>query len=162
MEHSNDIPTDADWSLFHEAEQDVSALRVAAAKAKQILGAKDWAVKRFSDLLDEVLPSERALQDQIARAVCLTTPELDALRRHRVDPLVLPAYSLVILAEEFGIQRDTLRDLLMADHKPFENARSSARGTAIAAGWQEFEQAWNRIREENPARYTAPDEDVSR
>jgi hypothetical protein len=161
MGNSPDSPSDADWLLFKEADQSAAALRTAAAKAREILTAKDWTVRRFSDLLDEVLPVDRRQQDYIAKAVALSASELDALRRHRVDPFALSLFSLVTLADEFGIQRDAFRALLEEDHKPFKKAHASARGGGDPTDWSEVDRAWARLRAENPARFTSPDPEDS-
>lgn len=155
-----ELPSSPDdyWRLFQDASESAAALRKAAARAQEILGPRGWAVTRLSDLLDEVLPTDRAEQDRIAQAIALPASELDALRRHRVDPLMLSPFAIVNLASEFGIPREQLNQLLIADHKPYENTSVSARGAAIADAWSQLDAEWDRVRSENPARFTMPED----
>jgi hypothetical protein len=145
-----------DYRQFFEAERDASELRAAARAARETLAESSLPYRRFSDLLDELLPADRTAQDRIARAVSLAASELDALRRSRLDPLAIPPYPLFCLAEAFGIELPQLRRLIQGDHERFAAASASARGAASDAEgdpWASFDRTWDRITAENPARF---------
>jgi hypothetical protein len=150
-----------DYRQFLEAERDAAELRAAARAAREMLAESSLPYRRFSDLLDELLPADRMAQDRIARAVSLAAGELDALRRSRLDPLAIPPYPLFCLAQAFGIELPQFRRLVQADHERFAAASASARGS-VSEGegdpWVLFDQTWDRITAENPARFTAPPE----
>lgn len=147
-----------DFRQFLEAERDAAELRAAARAAREMLAESSLPYRRFSDLLDELLPADRTAQDRIARAVSLAASELDALRRSRLDPLAVPPYPLFCLAEAFGIELPQFRRLVEGDHIRFAAASASARGAASeeeGEAWALFDRTWDRITAENPARFNA-------
>ena len=147
---------DRDYRYFLEAERDAAELRAAASSARAILGTAALPYRRFSDLLDELLPADRNAQDRIARAVSLAASELEALRRSRLDPLAITPYPLFCLADAFGIELQHLRRLVQADHERFAAASASTRGAAQEPSedaWEAFYRAWDRVTAENPARF---------
>ena len=148
-----------EFRIFLAAERDSAELHAAARVARQAMASGGTPYRRLSDLLDEVLPAEKSAQDRIARAISLGSSELDALRRSRLDPLQVSPYPLLCLADVFGIDVHRFRMLLKADHERFVDATASARGSVADASesWQAFDEAWERLTSENPARYTSPD-----
>lgn len=139
---------------LHAAERDAAALREAARAAREFLAQTPSAYQRLSDLLDEWLPADRAVQDGIARAVSMPPTELDALRRSRVDPLTVALYPLVSLAEAFGVSGEHFRALVCADHERFAGARATARGRDTDEGWAALDAALERMTAENPSRFS--------
>jgi hypothetical protein len=147
---------DRDYRHFLEAERDAAELRAVARAAREMLAEAALQYRRFSDLLDELLPADRSAQDRIARAVSLAASELDALRRSRLDPLAIPPYPLFCLAVAFGIELQQFRRLVQADHERFAAASATARGAAQDPAedpWASFDLAWERVTSENPARF---------
>lgn len=150
-----DASVPAEFRMFLDAENDARELRAAACAAREAFARSGVRYRRLSDLLDEWLPADRAVQDRIARAVSMPATELDALRRSRVDPLTVSVYALLCLADAFGISPDQLRALVSADHERFAGAKASARGAVEGDGWAAFDSACNRLTSENPARFNA-------
>ena len=148
-----------EFLAFLDAARDAAELRAAANVARELLRASGPAYGRLSDLLDEVLPTDKGAQDRIARALSLASSELEALRRSRLDPLAVSPYPLMCLADVFGLDFAQFRRLVESDHARFAKGVVSERGGVHdeANSWNALEQAWERLTAENPARFTAPE-----
>jgi len=102
----------------------------------------------LSEFLDQVLPTEHAAQERIARALDLSPEFLRRFRRHEVDPYLAPSAAFAVLGHAFGLVKHEVAALLAQDHARFAGNFVAARGAADSSGDNTFEfafdSAWER------------------
>jgi hypothetical protein len=130
---------------FRKRREELDDLLALARHAADVLRQRGIdSFQRFSDLLDELLPTESAREARIARAVSMDPRMLKRLRGRQLDPLQAPGLGIAQLAQALHLDRDrdAFRRLLAADHAAF--AAAIARGNDAKA-WDALDAALDRI-----------------
>lgn len=107
--------------------------------------------QRFSDVLDELLPTDPDAEARIARAVAMTPTTLRRLRARQLDPFQAPQMGLAQLAQALRLdrERETFRRLLASDHAAFGGGTARASHDESAA-WDAVDDALNRLSLDTP------------
>ena len=107
--------TDAD--LFTVAYAGAAQLDALRERARELnIQREPLSFSGFGALLDELLPLDDDLAEQIARAVRLTPGELIHLRSGIADPLTLSPLGVARLGDAAALTWAQLQELVLRDH----------------------------------------------
>lgn len=146
-------------ATFQRMRRDLDEVLLLAARAAELLARRSAdSLTGFAELLDEILPTEPALERRVARALHLQEEVLRKLRARCMDPYLLPnPEPLARIGRLIGLSWPVFETLLGRDHDVFADGFfTAARGAgskpeALAA----FRSAWERIDRDDPTHVRA-------
>jgi hypothetical protein len=144
---------------FQRMRRDLDEVLLLPQRAAALLAQRTAdSLTGFAELLDEILPTEPALERRVARALHLQEAALHKLRARLMDPFLLPnPEPLVRLGRLIGLSWPVFESLLGRDHEAFADGPSAA---ARGAGGKPdalatFEMAWEREDRDDPVHVRA-------
>jgi transcriptional regulator with XRE-family HTH domain len=133
---------------FHQLRRDADEVLRLRKRLPALLERRSvLSFGGFGDLLDQVLPQDTDAELRIARALHLSEGALSRLRASQMDPAVVSAPSLALLARAMGLDWESFATLVERDHARFvpeQELLQARRAGVVLPFLQVCQAAWER------------------